>query len=156
MTASGKNRPALLAICGWPASGKTLLIEQLAARLLERGLKVLVIKRAAHQLDLDQDGKDSHRFYQAGADVFAYDKAQSFLHRHGASSLEDVLRDVGAEYDVVLVEGHKSAALPKVWLLREGEDEAPEGVSELRAVLPFGPERLDALLRIVEQELAER
>ena len=52
-----------------PASGtgKTTFIERLLPRLLAHGLRVGVVKSDAHGFQLDQEGKDSWRFTQAGA-----------------------------------------------------------------------------------------
>jgi len=150
----GANHPAFLAVCGWSGSGKTSLIEQLAAELIAHGHKVLVIKRAGRRLEIDAEGKDTSRFYGAGADVFAYDQEQSFLRTHGPAAPVDVVQHVGPGYDVVLVEGHKDTSLPKVWLLRDGEDAPPEGVTGLRAALPPGADRLGELRRILDEMLA--
>jgi len=150
------NHPAFLAVCGWPRSGKTSLIEQLAAELIAQGHKVLAIKRAAHHLEIDSEGKDTARFYGAGADVFAYDEEQSLLRTHGTAALVDVVQHIGPGYDVVLVEGHKNTSLPKVWLLRDGEDAPPESVTGLRTVLPPDADRLGELRRILGEMLAGR
>ncbi|MBP6270827.1 MAG: molybdopterin-guanine dinucleotide biosynthesis protein B, partial [Rhizobacter sp.] len=57
----------VIGFCGYSGSGKTTLVEQLIARLRERGLRVSVVKHAHHSFDIDQPGKDSWRHRQAGA-----------------------------------------------------------------------------------------
>jgi molybdopterin-guanine dinucleotide biosynthesis protein B len=47
---------------------QTSLIEQLVAELKRRGLSVAVIKHCSQGFSLDQEGKDSWRFKEAGAD----------------------------------------------------------------------------------------
>ena len=59
----------VLAVCGWKNSGKTTLVEELLPVLRRKGLAVSVIKHDCHGIDVDRPGKDSHRFFAAGADV---------------------------------------------------------------------------------------
>ncbi|MFH2003029.1 MAG: molybdopterin-guanine dinucleotide biosynthesis protein MobB, partial [Planctomycetota bacterium] len=61
--------PTALGICGWKNSGKTTLVEQLIPKLQGMGLHIAVVKSDAHGIDVDHQGKDSDRFYKAGADV---------------------------------------------------------------------------------------
>jgi len=151
-----EGRPVRLAICGWQASGKTALIEQLVRQLCARGMRVAVAKHADRPLRLDAKGTDSTRIFEAGADVLACDERQTFTRSHGGVSLPQALEKLGRGYDVILIEGHKSAPLPKIWLLREGEESPPPGLTELRACLKPGAERLDAALRILDAELKSR
>ncbi len=149
----GKGNPCVLAVCGWKGSGKTALIEQLAAELTGRGLRVLAVKGAGRALELEPKGRDSVRMFRAGADVYAYDAGQRVLRRHGRGPFSEALASLAPDYDVVLVEGQKRGNLPKLWLLREGERDPPEGVAGVRACLAPGPGRLAAALRVVEAEL---
>lgn len=123
----------VLGVCGFGGSGKTTLIEALIPRLLLRGLSVAVLKHDAHGLSLDAPGKDTDRFFAAGATVVGRDPAQSFLRRSDAADatlrgwLELLLRD----HDLVLVEGYKETPLPaRVWLdSAPGESIPPEAGS---------------------------
>lgn len=122
------NHMPVLAICGYSGAGKTTLILSLIAKLRARGLAVLGIKHDAHGLTVDRKGKDSARFFQAGADVLARDPDQSFLRMQTGSrvDLTAVLHQWVFDYDVILVEGHKSTPLPyKIWLRRHARDRVP-------------------------------
>ena len=115
-------------ICGYSGSGKTTLIEALIRRLRERGLKVGVIKQDAHGLDLDREGKDTDRIFKAGADVFIRDTAQTFArcHRQADVPLPCLIKQLGPQYDLILVEGHKTTPLPrKIWLCKADEETPP-------------------------------
>jgi molybdopterin-guanine dinucleotide biosynthesis protein B len=141
----------VLLVCGWKKSGKTTLIEEIVRELAGRGLRVLAVKRAGRALEVDAAGSDSARMFEAGADVLAYDKRQSFLRVRRTVSLAAFLAEAGRGYDIVLAEGHKQEAFPKLWLLREGEAGPPKEVKGVEAALAPGPGRREEALRIVQK-----
>ena len=57
----------LLGFAAWSGTGKTTLLEQLIPLLVDRGLRIGVLKHAHHDFDIDQPGKDSYRLRKAGA-----------------------------------------------------------------------------------------
>ena len=116
------NLPAF-AICGWSGSGKTTLIEQIIPTLCKKGLKIVVVKHDTHGIDVDNTGKDSDRFLQAGADVLLQGPKEELqrIHRSDSESLRVILARLAQQYDLVLIEGNKGTALPKIWLLSEDE-----------------------------------
>jgi molybdopterin-guanine dinucleotide biosynthesis protein MobB len=144
-----------LAVCGPRNSGKTTLIEAVMPRLLAMGLKVAVLKESGRPLDVDRPQKDSDRLFRAGADVVFLAGEEQFLRRHGGGDLrlEDAVIDLAELYDLVLVEGHKGTALPKVWLADEGGAACPEGAASVLARLPWNSDRPAAFLSIIEEWL---
>jgi molybdopterin-guanine dinucleotide biosynthesis adapter protein len=103
---------------GWSGSGKTTLIEQLIANLVARGRRVALVKHAHHDFDIDQPGKDSHRHRVAGASEVLVSSARrvALIHElRGAPewSLGRLLERL-EPCDLVLVEGFKAAAIPKL------------------------------------------
>ncbi len=138
------RRLPILGVCGWSGSGKTTLIEAVLPRLLARNLKVVVVKHDVHTIDVDRPGKDSDRFFQAGADVYLQGNEElSRRHPDTADNLLNQLLDLAGKYDLILVEGHKQSPLPKVWLLHEGENGPPAAVSDVRLLLPRNARRPD-------------
>jgi molybdopterin-guanine dinucleotide biosynthesis protein MobB len=137
----------VLGVCGWSGSGKTTLIERVLPRLLARNLKIAVVKHDVHTVDVDRPGKDSDRFFQAGADVFLQGN-EELTRRHPDPTTDLVSRliDLARRYDLVLVEGHKQSPLPKVWLLHEGENGPPANITDIKLVLGRDAERLDEFL----------
>lgn len=108
----------IFGFCGWSGSGKTTLVEAVIPLLTERGLKISVIKHAHHKVDIDKPGKDSYRFRDAGASEVILASAQRWALMHelrgdSEPELEELVRHV-SPCDLVLVEGYKSAGLPKV------------------------------------------
>ena len=116
-------------IAGWSNSGKTTLIEKVIPCLTRRGLRVAVIKHAHHGFDLDRPGKDSFRHREAGATQVLMLSSQRWilmneLRDEAEPALETQL-EMLAGNDVVLIEGFKAAAVPKVEVYREANGKTP-------------------------------
>lgn len=109
-------------VSGYSGSGKTTLIEQLIPRFVEAGLKVALIKHAHHDFDIDKPGKDSYRHREAGAVevLITSDRRWALMHElrgEPEPGLEQQLRRL-SPCDLVLVEGYKRAAIPKLEIYR--------------------------------------
>jgi molybdopterin-guanine dinucleotide biosynthesis protein B len=118
------DRPGARAFgfAGWSGSGKTTLIERLIPALVARGLAVALVKHAHHDFDVDQPGKDSDRHRRAGArEVLVTSSARWALMHELRGAPELTLAAAIARLgpcDLVLVEGFKRAALPKLEVYR--------------------------------------
>lgn len=112
----------IFGIAGYSGSGKTTLIERVVPRLRAQGLRVAVIKHTHHDFDVDRPGKDSWRFREAGADavLLASDHRTALLieHRDAPSALDELLAQL-PPCDLVLVEGYKREAIPKLEVHRD-------------------------------------
>src|SRR5687767_13014462 len=107
-----------LGIAGYSGSGKTTLIEKLIPLLVREGLKVSLIKHAHHEFDVDQPGKDSYRHRHAGcAEVLvSSSKRWALMHEHRGApepKLQDLVKHL-SPCDLLIVEGYKSEAIPKI------------------------------------------
>ena len=114
---------------GWSGSGKTTLVEKLIPALTRRGLRVSVIKHAHHGFDLDKPGKDSWRHREAGATqvlMLSNDRWVLMHELRGAPepTLEEQLRLL-EPCDLVLIEGYKAAAVPKIEIYRPSHGKPP-------------------------------
>jgi 4-hydroxy-tetrahydrodipicolinate reductase len=119
-TGSARVTP-IVSIVGHSGSGKTTLLEKLIGELKQRGYQLAVIKHHHHRgLQLDEPGKDSWRFTQAGADhvvLAGPDRAAHLRTYSEEPSLQQVasgIRDV----DLILTEGYKHADAPKIEVSR--------------------------------------
>jgi molybdopterin-guanine dinucleotide biosynthesis protein B len=114
--------PKVLGIAGWKNSGKTTLTERLVGELTRRGLKIATVKHAHHSFDVDHPGTDSARHRAAGAQEIAIVSGVRFARiRELAGSPEPDLAEILAGFapcDLVLVEGYKQVAIPKIEVRR--------------------------------------
>ncbi|HVP11109.1 MAG TPA: molybdopterin-guanine dinucleotide biosynthesis protein B [Phycisphaerae bacterium] len=146
---------AVVAVCGASGSGKTTLLEQAIPALVQAGLRVAVIKHCGHELEIDRAGKDSDRLFRAGAEVAVQCPGQIVLRRH-ATPMDDLpllIARLAADHDVVLVEGHKSTPLPKLWLTGKDDAGVPSEALNVCAVLPWEGQRLPVFVEWVQRQL---
>ncbi len=112
------THPPIFGFAGWSGSGKTTLIEQVIPRLVARGLRVSLIKHAHHGFDIDIPGKDSWRHREAGASevLIASDRRWVLMHELRGAASPTLEQQVAllSPCDLVLVEGHRTAAIPKI------------------------------------------
>lgn len=117
MSPSRQNQVPAVAFVAWSGTGKTTLVEQLIALGTARGLKIGALKHDAHQFEIDRPGKDSYRFSAAGAAtmVLVSEEKLAVVRRHESAPEVDVLlREYFTDMDLVLVEGWKNSALPRI------------------------------------------
>ncbi|MDP2015526.1 molybdopterin-guanine dinucleotide biosynthesis protein B [Hydrogenophaga sp.] len=113
----------VVGFAGYSGSGKTTLVEQLIPALKLRGQRVSVVKHAHHSFDIDHPGKDTWRHREAGAfEVLAASPKRLVLMREletvAEHSVHDLIAQLRADVDWVLVEGFKQSDLPKVEVWR--------------------------------------
>ncbi len=109
-------------VVGWKNAGKTGLMERLVTEITGRGHTVSTVKHAHHSFDVDHPGKDSFRHRMAGAREVLLASRNRFalmheLHGEAEPPLADLLGKL-APVDLVLVEGYKRDAHPKVEAFR--------------------------------------
>ena len=112
----------IFGFAGWSGSGKTTLIESLIPRLTAAGLRVSLVKHAHHEFDLDTPGKDSWRHRHAGCTEVLVTSSVRWalvheLRGEAELTLGSALDRLSA-CDLVLVEGYKRAAIPKLEIWR--------------------------------------
>lgn len=105
-------------VAGWSGSGKTVLIEKVLPLLTGRGLRVATVKHTHKDFDFDKPGKDSWRHREAGARevMIAAPRQWTLVHRvedEAETGLAHLLSRMSAS-DLVLVEGFKREAIPKL------------------------------------------
>lgn len=114
----------VIGFAAWSGTGKTTLLKQLLPILRQHGLRVAMIKHAHHAFDIDQPGKDSFELRKAGASPMVISSSRRLaimIDKAEATEpdLQDLLNRIAAdEVDLVLVEGFKQWAFPKIELYR--------------------------------------
>jgi len=109
--------PSAVSFVAKSGTGKTTLLERVIAELKQRGHRVGVIKHDAHRFDIDHPGKDSYRLAAAGADTMLISSPEKLavVKKHRESPpIEDLIATYFTDVDVVLTEGFKRSALPKI------------------------------------------
>jgi len=108
----------IFGIAGWSGSGKTTLLTRLIPLLTARGLRVSTLKHAHHAFDVDQPGKDSYLHREAGAVevMVSSERRWALMHEHRGSAEPTLDELVGhmTPVDLLIVEGFKRQALPKL------------------------------------------
>lgn len=102
-------------------TGKTTLLEKVIRELRKRGYRIGAIKHDAHSFDIDHPGKDSHRLAAAGADTMLITSPEklALIRRHDRTPpLEELVETYFGDVDIVLTEGFKRSALPKIEIHR--------------------------------------
>jgi molybdopterin-guanine dinucleotide biosynthesis protein B len=119
----------VIGIAGWSGAGKTTLLTRVIPCLVTRGLRVSTIKHAHHAFDIDQPGKDSHTHRQAGATEVLVSSANRFALMHELRGEAEwplaALLDKLSAVDLVLVEGFKTEAHPKLEVYRAAVGKPP-------------------------------
>jgi len=141
----------VLGIAGWSGCGKTTLIVALIPRLRALGLTVSTLKHAHHDVDLDTPGKDTFRHREAGArEVILATGRRWALLRELRGEPEPALPALLARLqpvDLVLVEGWKTGAYPKLEVWRPGVGDRPSRfptdptIIAVASELPLDPAR---------------
>lgn len=116
----------LLAIAAWSGTGKTTLLKALIPALCAKGLRPGLIKHTHHDMDVDKPGKDSYELRKAGAAQTLVASAQRWALMTETPEEPEldlhylVSRMDESTLDLVLVEGFKHEAVPKILLFRQG------------------------------------
>ncbi len=128
MIASAHQNPQrpnlpLLGFAAYSGTGKTTLLEALLPKLTATGLRIGLLKHAHHDFDVDKPGKDSYRLRKAGASqmLIASRNRHALMPETPAAEADfDYLltRFDAEKLDVILVEGCKNIAFPKIELHR--------------------------------------
>lgn len=114
----------VLSVCGIKNSGKTTLLEKLIPELINRGLKVAVLKNGGH-FKPDTPGTDTYRFLEVGASgTVIFDGHQLSVSRKSMPDYDELFQ-LFPDADLLLVEGLRDTALPKIEMVKPGDSRSP-------------------------------
>lgn len=115
----------IIGICAFSGTGKTTLLKKVLPILRGQGLHITLIKHAHHQFEIDHPNKDSYELRKAGATktLIASRKRMALVTEFGEEHPEPTLWDTLStldpkDTDLILVEGFKHEAFPKIELYR--------------------------------------
>ena len=116
----------VIGLAGWSEAGKTTLLTRVIPQLVAGGLKVSTIKHAHHAFDMDIPGKDSWRHREAGASEVLVASSKRFALLHELRGEEEpklgCLLTRLSPVDLLIVEGFKFEAHPKIEIYRQAND----------------------------------
>ena len=112
----------VVSIVGKSGSGKTNLIERLIQEFKQRGYRVATVKHSSKEIDIDKPGKDSWRFAEAGSETVVTvspDRLSLTRSLEHEPKIEEILRTIGSDFDLVLIEGFRKGKAPKIEVHRK-------------------------------------
>lgn len=122
-------RPPMVAVVGRKHSGKTTLTVRLSAELHRRGHRVMTIKHGSHTFNVDPATTDTYRHYHEGmAERVAMASPDKFalIQRWGEElAAEEIAERYMADAGIVVCEGFKRSALPKIEVYRSDAHAEP-------------------------------
>ena len=127
-----ENKIPVIGFAGRSNSGKTTLIEKVIAVFVRQGLKVGVIKHMHHAFELDVPGKDTYRHKKAGAaSVVLASSARLAMVKDTPREcpLEEIIGRYMDDADLIIVEGFKTAQIPKIEVYSRSGGEPPLSAS---------------------------
>ena len=122
-------RPPMVAVIGKKNSGKTTLTVRLCAELNRRGARVMSIKHGSHTFNIDPSTTDTYRHYHEGqverVAMSAPDKFALIVRWSEELGPEEIAARHMADADIIVCEGFKRSALPKIEVFRTAAHRAP-------------------------------
>ena len=108
---------AIISFIGKSNSGKTTLLEKVIVELTSRKYKVATIKHTTEEATLDTPGKDTWRHLRAGSKATAIGSDKRIVLIKPVkrkSTVEEMARLLGEDYDIIITEGFKQGPYPKI------------------------------------------
>jgi molybdopterin-guanine dinucleotide biosynthesis protein MobB len=130
-----KSPLPVVSFIGKKKSGKTTVVLGVIKELRGRGYRVAALKHDTHGFEVDVPGTDSYRFREAGAEVVGISSPDKYVwlnHVTEERSLLDLTRQIDEPVDLVITEGFKKQAAPKIEVSRRARSsELVSAVDEL-------------------------
>ncbi len=139
----------VLTVTGFSNSGKTTFLTEVVALLSAEGLRVGVVKNHGHAPGgVDQEGKDSWKYAQAGANPVVLSASAQYAvftsTPDAPATRDELVARIADDVDLVVVEGFRSAAEGAVEVSRKATGKGPKLAAEERIALVSDDEDLRA------------
>jgi len=116
---NAKNKPVIIGFYGSSGSGKTTLVEKLICSLTKQGFRIGAVKKTNQSISIDQPGKDTWRYSEAGAKtvVFSTSLETSFIQKRQMNEKDicEILLKM-SELDFIFIEGASEISTSKIRL----------------------------------------
>ncbi len=122
-----------IAFTGPSGSGKTTLVEKISKALITQREVAIIKHDPRDKAIFDREGKDSHTFSQTGAEVIVSSPARTTYFSQKNKELAELIR-IFNHFDILLVEGLKTLALPRIAIFRNNIEESYLNYSEAIAI----------------------
>jgi len=166
MNRDNRSKIPIIAFIGHRKSGKTTLLTRLIPVLVQRGYRVGTVKHVSPCVELDRAETDSDQHRRSGAEqVLIYSDARYMLIREllPAEKVEETITRLFQGFTVVLVEGFKQSALPKIEVYCGANRPLAEKINVIAivtdhvALLPdniplFSPDQLEEIADFLAKE----
>jgi molybdopterin-guanine dinucleotide biosynthesis protein len=111
----------IVSFVGKKKSGKTTVVLGVVGELRSRGYRVAVIKHDVHGFEIDVPDTDTYRFRELGAEVVGISSPDKYVWQNSVPvepGLLELVRMVREPVDLVITEGFKKEAAPKIEVSR--------------------------------------
>jgi len=160
----------IVSFVGRSGSGKTALLVKVVRGLARKGWRVGTVKHFRHDFETDRPGKDSYRHFHAGASasMIASGRKLALVRRlRRPLSLRRITAEFFPDMDLVVAEGFKGEAGPKIEVLRGAVSRTPICPSRGRGLIAlvsdcevpgypqprFHPSETGRIVRFIAKEL---
>jgi molybdopterin-guanine dinucleotide biosynthesis adapter protein len=149
----------VICFVGRSNTGKTTLLERLIELLKERGIRVATVKHHHHDFEIDREGKDTYRHKKAGARlsmIVSPAKLALVQDLEDEPRLEEIIDRYIRDVDLVIVEGYKKEAIPKIEVFNHASGSPPVALDDenLLAIVSDAP--LSASLPVFLRDEVEK
>ncbi|MFQ6617634.1 MAG: molybdopterin-guanine dinucleotide biosynthesis protein B [Fidelibacterota bacterium] len=157
-----------ISFVGHSGCGKTSIIIGLISHLRKKGYKVGAVKHTHHNFSVDYPGKDSYRFYRAGAQriLIASDRKGVFIEYMNSIDSNFDFDKYFSDVDIVIGEGFKKKGIPKIEVVRKSvsadllcpENDLMAVVSDfkIKGIKNFSFKDLSVLAEFLEETFLKR
>ena len=114
---NNSQKPVILSFVGHSNSGKTSLITKIIPQIIDKGIRVGIVKHAGSPIKVDRKGKDSRRLFESGANptmVCNKNHLAYFANAQQDIGLAQIAQQYFFENDLLLTEGFKQENYPKI------------------------------------------
>lgn len=152
----------VVSIVGRSESGKTTLLEKLIPELRKRGYRVGTIKHA-QEIDFAK-GKDTERHLSVGSEITAVATSGRIvlIKPSKEPTIDEAVRLLGNDLDIILCEGFKKSDTPKLEVYRKGNGTLLEGLTRVVAIVTdvpldtkvrqFSPDDIKSIADLLEKD----